>query len=293
MKMKGNKTKRKRKQTIRIKKIKGKNMKKYKKKRTRKRNKVKLHNTLMKGGSGEPKLLGFRVPDILFHDPPPPAPQPGNADADRILKDYNHFNIRKILEWLGISVSKIVISICNRLSKCSAYFQILQDINFDIKKYNDEYNDGYNLVIDHFHFKMYLEEDPDNQGLYISPSIKFNIKDILNSVLKSNGASWVYDEGATLDVSKVSVIETFRNQDISIRFEYEIKNIDGNNKGELRLNRSPHVEGINGNLIIGERTHANENQIAREMSMDVSRDNPVGAPIGSVDIDDSLPVDPT
>lgn len=291
-KITGNKTKRKKKNTKRKMKNTKRKMKIKTKKIIRKRNKVKLHNTLMKGGvqTTTPNLFGIQIPGWLFHDPPEGADMGrardggvagGDAERQRILKDYKHFNIPKILEWLGISVSRLVINACELSStinpnpeqtdqdrsfrdwiadKCT--FRWTQTIEFDIKKYND----GYNLIIDYFYLTIYLEVDPENRASYVSPSIKFNMKEILKSILGSQGYGKYYSEG--LNPFSVSVIEPFRDEDVSIRFEYEILNLEGNYKGVLRLRLEQNVARIIHTLIIGEINYANES-LTREISRDI------------------------
>ena len=252
-------------------------------KRIRKRTKVNLHNKLMKGGSAAPhheeaewggmdaNLFGIRIPDVFFHDPPPPA-EAGPVPDHRILKDPN-FNIPNILTLLGISVSRIIMLICNLSAeidpprpttadgtggaaaglpggaadgdagdeppmterfrnwisdKCS--FRFINEIEFDIQRNND----GFNLIIDYYYLTLFLELDPNNRNRYLSPSIKFNIRDILRSILKSQGYGDYYSDGRT---GLVSVIQSFRFEDIIIRFEYELSQDEQGDTitGSLRL----------------------------------------------------------
>ena len=313
MKRKMNKTKRKMNKTKRKMNKTKRKMNIIREKRIRKRNKVNLHNKLMKGGSatgprGEANLFGMRMPDVFFHDTPPPAEA---GPPGRISKDPN-FNIPNILTWLGISVSRFIMLICNLSTivdppgpttadeqapadgtggaaadlpggdaggdagdessppishrfrqwisdKCA--FRIINDIEFDIQRHNN----GFNLIINYFNLTLFLELDPENRNRYLSPSIKFNIRDILISYLNSQGYGDYYNESRT---GFVSVIQPFRFEDIIIRFEYEISVTDEDTyTGSLRLCLEQITTMRRDTLLIGTISY-DTGELTREISVE-------------------------
>jgi hypothetical protein len=237
----------------------------------RKRNNGNLHNKLMKGGSaapggGDANLFGLPISNWFFHDPPPPLSSISTLGSNTFrVNKAPTFNIVDIFDFLGIilpvsartGVGRTLIRFDQNEAVVQAT-QSLSDINFDIKRNGQ----GFNLIIEYFYLTIYLEQLEQGSPLFVSPSIKFNIKKMLQNYLISIGMGDSYSEAGGL--TTIYVIEPLRDTDISIRFEYTLSPANG----ELKLLRNT-VDRANNSkaLIIGTTGEEAELELRRGLSI--------------------------